>query len=60
MLTATDHQIACPQSLNDTALDAIAGGLNPQPLPPRYGGHSGFKSPVNNALTARSIIIVGG
>jgi len=59
MQTATDHQNRCPQQLNDTALDAIAGGLNPQPLPPRYGGHSGFKSPVN-ALAARSIIIVGG
>ena len=26
----------------DEALDKVAGGLNPQPLPPRWGGKGGF------------------
>ncbi|MBR1154690.1 hypothetical protein [Bradyrhizobium sp. JYMT SZCCT0428] len=28
--------------LSDEALDAVAGGLNPQPLPPRWNSLSNF------------------
>ena len=27
-----------PTEVSDAALDKAAGGLNPQPLPPRWGG----------------------
>jgi hypothetical protein len=30
--------------LSDEALDAVAGGLNPQPLPPRWNSFSNFFS----------------
>ncbi|WP_157080597.1 hypothetical protein [Methylobacterium variabile] len=28
--------------ISDAALSQAAGGLNPQPLPPRWGGRRGF------------------
>ena len=30
------------KELPEDMLDKVAGGLNPQPLPPRWGGKGGF------------------
>ena len=30
------------KELSEDMLDKVAGGLNPQPLPPRWGGRGGF------------------
>jgi hypothetical protein len=59
MTTSTSKN--APETLSDTDLDTVVGGLNPQPLPPRW--RPTFVNPVisySNRFQRNGIIIIGG
>lgn len=62
MSKITENAFDAAETVHDDDLDIVSGGLNPQPLPPRYAfATNNFAvNPVNNSLAMRGIIIVGG
>lgn len=57
-IRAVIAQVKDEETLSDEELDTVAGGLNPQPLPPRYSMTSTYSR--LSSLFNRGIIIVGG